>query len=139
MQVTNLVDLWPRSYELFLYPFNLIILLTVLGAIQSIFYFASSNNFFKDIFAKKNNSFYLSVLVLFIIFGSLSNVLGDRVYGSMPVNTFNGAWFAHKGCSNPHEDPMLAKVFETRPYIQDFLRENCWGKKWPLVAPIVEN
>ena len=76
--------------------------------------------------------------MLFIIFGSLSNVLGDRVYGSMPINTFNAAWFAHKGCSNPHEDPMLAKVFETRPYIQDFLRENCWGKKWPLVTPIVE-
>ena len=138
MQVTNLVDLWPRSHELFLYSFNLIILLTVLGAIQSIFYFSSSSNLFKDIFEKKNNLFYLSVLVLFIIFGSLSNVLGDRVYGSMPVNTFNAAWFAHKGCSNPHEDPMLAKVFETRTYIQDFLRENCWGKKWPLVAPILE-
>jgi hypothetical protein len=139
MQVTNLVDLWPRSNDLFLYAFNLIILLTVLGAIQSIFYFASSNNVFKDIFGEKNNLFYISVIALFIIYGSLSNVLGDRVYGSMPVNSFNGAWFAHKGCSNPHEDPMLAKVFETRPYIQDFLRENCWGKKWPLVAPIVEN
>jgi hypothetical protein len=139
MQVTNLVDLWPRSNDLFLYAFNLIILLTVLGAIQSIFHFASSNNVFKDVFEKKNNSFYISAIVLFIIYGSLSNVLGDRVYGSMPVNSFNGAWFAHKGCSNPHEDPMLAKVFETRPYIQDFLRENCWGKKWPLVAPIVEN
>lgn len=139
MQVTNLVDLWPRSNDLFLYAFNLIILLTVLGAIQSIFYFASSNNVFKDIFGKKNNLFYISAIALFIIYGSLSNVLGDRVYGSMPVNSFNGAWFAHKGCSNPHEDPMLAKVFETRPYIQDFLRENCWGKKWPLVAPIVEN
>ncbi len=138
MQVTNLVNLWPRSYELFIYTFNLIILLTVLGAIQSVFYFASSNYLFKDSLEKKNNLFYLSVLVLFIIFGSLSNVLGDRVYGSMPVNTFNAAWFAHKGCSNPHEDPMLAKVFETRPYIQDFLRENCWGKKWPLVTPIVE-
>ena len=139
MQVTNLVDLWPRSNDLFLYAFNLIILLTILGAIQSIFYFASSNNVFKDIFGEKNNLFYISAIVLFIIYGSLSNVLGDRVYGSMPVNSFNGAWFAHKGCSNPHEDPMLAKVFETRPYIQDFLRENCWGKKWPLVAPIVEN
>ena len=139
MQVTNLVDLWPRSNDLFLYAFNLIILLTVLGAIQSIFYFASSNNVFKDIFGEKNNLFYISAIALFIIYGSLSNVLGDRVYGSMPVNSFNGAWFAHKGCSNPHEDPMLAKVFETRPYIQDFLRENCWGKKWPLVAPIVEN
>ena len=139
MQVTNLVDLWPRSNDLFLYAFNLIILLTVLGAIQSIFYFVSSNNEFNDIFGEKNNLFYISAIALFIVYGSLSNVLGDRVYGSMPVNSFNGAWFAHKGCSNPHEDPMLAKVFETRPYIQDFLRENCWGKKWPLVAPIVEN
>jgi hypothetical protein len=139
MQVTNLVDLWPRSNDLFLYAFNLIILLTVLGAIQSIFYFVSSNNEFKDIFGEKNNLFFISAIALFIIYGSLSNVLGDRVYGSMPVNSFNGAWYAHKGCSNPHEDPMLAKVFETRPYIQDFLRENCWGKKWPLVAPIVEN
>ena len=138
MQVTNMVDLWPRSSELFYYAFNLLILLTILGAIQSIFYLAKSNPVIIDIFERKNNLFYVSAIALFIIYGSLSNVLGERVYGSMPVNSFNGAWYAHKGCSNPHEDPMLAKVFETRPYIQDFLRENCWGKKWPLVAPIVE-
>ena len=75
---------------------------------------------------------------MFILFGSISNSLGDRIYGSMPINAFSGAWFAHKGCSNPHEDPMLAKVFESRPYIQDYLRKECWGKNWPLVEPLVK-
>ena len=138
MQVTNLVDLWPRSFELFTYAFNLIVLLAVLGSIQYILYNIVGNPFFKDIFVKKNNQFYTIAIILFIIYGTISNQLGDRFYESMPVNTFNGAWYAHKGCSNPHEDPMLAKVFESRPYIQKFLRDKCWGKNWPLVPPEVK-
>jgi len=138
MQVTNLVDLWPRSSELFNYTFNLIILLAVLAVGQVALALIYSNNSFNFIHLKSNHILYSLILVMFILFGSISNSLGDRIYGSMPINTFNGAWFAHKGCSNPHEDPMLAKVFETRPYIQDYLRKECWGKNWPLVEPLVE-
>lgn len=135
MQITNKVDLWPRSFELYSYAFSLIVILTILASIETIYQFIKANNYLQYIFNSKSNLIYLSAVVLFVIYGSLSNQIGDRIYGSMPINTFNGAWYAHKGCSNPHEDPMLAKVFESRPYIQDFLRENCWGKKWPLVPP----
>jgi len=138
MQVTNLVDLWPRSSELFNYSFNLLILLSVLAVGQVALELIYSNNLFDFVKHRTNHILYSLILVMFILFGSISNSLGGRIYGSMPINTFNGAWYAHKGCSNPHEDPMLAKVFETRPYIQDYLRKECWGKKWLLVDPLVK-
>ena len=138
MQVTNLVDLWPRSSELFNYSFYLIILLSVLAAGQVALELIVSNDLFDFTKHRMSHILYSLILVMFILFGSISNSLGDRIYGSMPINAFSGAWFAHKGCSNPHEDPMLAKVFETRPYIQDYLRKECWGKNWPLVEPLVK-
>ena len=138
MQVTNLVDLWPRSSELFNYSFNLLILLSVLAVGQVALELFYSNNLFDFVKHRTNHILYTFILVMFILFGAISNSLGGRIYGSMPINTFNGAWYAHKGCSNPHEDPMLAKVFETRPYIQDYLRRECWGKKWLLVDPLVK-
>lgn len=138
MQVTNLVDLWPRSSELFNYSFYLIILLSVLAAGQLALELIVSNDLFDFTKHRMSHILYSLILVMFILFGSISNSLGDRIYGSMPINAFSGAWFAHKGCSNPHEDPMLAKVFETRPYIQDYLRKECWGKNWPLVEPLVK-
>ena len=138
MQVTNFVDLWPRAGELFSYSFQIIILLTLLAASQFIIELIYSSDFVNVLIKEKTYLMSSIILFLFIIFGAISNSLGDRAYGSMPTRTFNGAWFAHKGCSNPHEDPMLAKVFETRPYIQEYLREKCWNKKWPLVAPLPE-
>jgi hypothetical protein len=58
------------------------------------------------------------------------------MHGSMPIQGFNGAWFAHQGCSNPHEDPMLSKVFENFPEIQNFLRKNCSNVNWPVIPPL---
>jgi hypothetical protein len=51
----------------------------------------------------------------------------------MPYHAFTGAWFAHQGCSNPHEDPMLSKVFENNADIQEFLRQNCPNVSWPAI------
>jgi hypothetical protein len=60
------------------------------------------------------------------------SVLGSKIYNNFPTYE-NLTFLAHKACDNPHVDPFLAKVFESRPNIQYFLRFNCQGNKWPYV------
>ncbi len=64
------------------------------------------------------------------------STLGGQAYFSMPYHAFTGAWYAHQGCSNPQKDPMLAKVFENYPDIQDFLRAKCSSVTWEKTPPI---
>jgi hypothetical protein len=133
MQVTSRVDLWPRAMEVQKYSLSLIFLIYILYLIDSII----NAKIFKKYFdLTKQNFFYLLILILFFIGSYLVNYLGSSSYESMPYHSFNSAWYAHQGCSNPHEDPMLSKVFESNPDIQDFLRRNCPLANWPEITKL---
>ena len=133
MQVTLRVDLWPRALEVQGYSLNLVILIIFLFVIElivtrySIRSYLGSNN---------QNIFYLISFILFLSASYLVSSLGSSAHSSMPYHSFTGAWFAHQGCTNPHEDPMLSKVFEYNPDIQTFLRENCPSADWPVIPKI---
>ena len=133
MQVTSRVDLWPRAMEVQKYSLSLIFLIYILYLIDSII----NAKIFKKYFdLTKQNFFYLLILILFFIGSYLVNYLGSSLYEGMPYHSFNSAWYAHQGCSNPHEDPMLSKVFESNPDIQDFLRRNCPLANWPEITKL---
>jgi hypothetical protein len=130
MQVKSRVDLWPRAQEVQGYALNLIFLIVSLFVIEVIL---NESNFKKYLEFSKLNVYYLISFILFILGSYLVGSLGASAHRSMPYHAFNPAWFAHQGCSNPHEDPMLSKVFETYPDIQAFLRENCSSVDWPVI------
>jgi hypothetical protein len=130
MQVTSRVDLWPRAGEVQAYALNLIILIIVLYICDIIL---NDLNFKKYVKFNNKSLYYLVSFILFILGSYLVSSLGASAHRSMPYHAFNPAWYAHQGCSNPHEDPMLSKVFETYPDIQAFLRDNCSSVDWPVI------
>ena len=130
MQVTSRVDLWPRAQELQGYALNLIFLITTLYICDIVL---NEPNLKKYLEFSNKNRYYLVSFILFILGSYLVSSLGASAHRSMPYHAFNPAWYAHQGCSNPHEDPMLSKVFETYPDIQGFLRDNCSSVDWPVI------
>lgn len=133
MQITGRVDLWPRSLEVQQISLTLIYLLLFLFIFDKFHKEKLINKFFEP---NSRNYFYLTSFGLFILGSFLVSSLGSHAHASMPYHAFNAAWFAHQGCSNPHEDPMLAKVFESNPDIQEFLRENCSSVVWAEIPKI---
>ena len=132
MQVTLRVDLWPRAKEVQGYSLGLLFLIIFLFVINNLI----KENVLKKYLELSNKQFfYLICFVLFITGSYLVSALGSGVHGNMPYHAFTPAWFAHQGCSNPHEDPMLSKVFESNPEIQTFLRVNCPSANWPEILP----
>jgi hypothetical protein len=133
MQISKRVDLWPRATEIQSYVLSLTSILIIILILENIFEKISIQTSYDE------NPVRIQFIYLFamLIIGSyfVSN-LGNQTYAVMPTQTFNGAWYAHQGCSNPHKDPMLAKVFENYPDIQKFLRSNCSSVNWPEVASI---
>jgi hypothetical protein len=130
MQITSRVDLWPRAGEVQGYALNLIFLIIALYICDIIL---NDANFKKYLEFSKQKFYYLVSFTLFILGSYLVGSLGASAHRSMPYHAFNAAWYAHQGCSNPHEDPMLSKVFETYPDVQAFLRENCSSVDWPVI------
>jgi hypothetical protein len=133
MQITGRVDLWPRALEVQYISLTLIYLLLFLFILDKFHKEKLINKFFEP---NSRNYFYLTSFGLFILGSFLVSSLGSHAHASMPYHAFNAAWFAHQGCSNPHEDPMLAKVFESNPDIQEFLRENCSSVVWAEIPKI---
>lgn len=133
MQETLRVDLWPRALEVQRYSLNLAFLIAFLFVIKLL---VTRYNLGSYIDFDNKNRFYFVTFILFISGSYLVSSLGSSAYFSMPYHSFTGAWFAHQGCSNPHEDPMLSKVFEYNPDIQTFLRENCPPADWPVIPKI---
>jgi hypothetical protein len=133
MQISKRVDLWPRATEIQSYVLSLTSILIIILILENIFEKISIQTSYDE------NPVRIQFIYLFamLIIGSyfVSN-LGNQTYAVMPTQTFNGAWYAHQGCSNPHKDPMLAKVFENYSDIQKFLRSNCSSVNWPEVASI---
>ena len=130
MQVTSRVDLWPRAQEVQGYALNLIFLIIILYICDIVL---KEPNLKKYLEFSNRNLYYLVSFILFILGSYLVSSLGASAHRSMPYHAFNPAWYAHQGCSNPHEDPMLSKVFETYPDIQAFLRDNCSSVDWPVI------
>lgn len=130
MQVTGRVDLWPRALEVQGYALNLLFLIIFLYVIEGI---TNSKSAVKYLNMDWHHIFYLTAFTLFLLGSFLVSSLGSAAFNSMPYHGFTGAWFAHQGCSNPHEDPMLSKVFESNADIQEFLRQNCPNVSWPAI------
>jgi hypothetical protein len=130
MQVTSRVDLWPRAQEVQGYALNLIFLIITLYICDIVL---NEPNLKKYLEFSNKNLYYLMSFILFILGSYLVSSLGASAHRSMPYHAFTPAWYAHQGCSNPHEDPMLSKVFETYPDIQAFLRDNCSSVDWPVI------
>ncbi len=136
MQVSLSVDLWPRAREVQYYSMNLIFLLILLFTVDTL---ATKYNLEKFISTASSSVLFPASFGLVLIGSYLVSTLGGQAYYSMPFHAFNGAWYAHQGCSNPQNDPMLTKVFENFPDIQDFLRTKCTSVTWdkvPLIKTI---
>jgi hypothetical protein len=133
MQITSRVDLWPRALEVQRYTLNLVFLLIFIFVVEVLLKRYDLRSFIN---LNNQNIFYLISFILFISGSYLVSSLGSSTHSSMPYHAFTGAWFAHQGCTNPHEDPMLSKVFEYNPDIQTFLRENCSLADWPAIPKI---
>ena len=130
MQITSRVDLWPRAQSIQSYTLDLIFLILFILFVKSVF---GQSKLFEINGVGRINLFYLAASVLFIVGSYFVSVLGSKAHGSMPYHAFTPAWYAHQGCTNPHEDPMLSKVFETHPDIQAFLRAECYEVNWPEI------
>ena len=135
MQVTQRVDLWPRAGEVQGYSLNLLFLLMFLFLIDYIKKIPKIDEVLSQI---QNNTFLFSAAIIILFISYVASVLGSAFHSTMPYHSFTGAWYAHQGCSNPHEDPMLSKVFENNPDIQTFLRENCSSANWPEIPKKVQ-
>ena len=122
MQVTQKVELWPRAQD---FIENIFFLFFTIFIIKFVDYIV--NNYFL-----KKVTILQFFLGLVIVLFPVSNTLNSKIFNIFPRYS-NGAWFAHQACANPHEDPMLAKVFETKPNIQYFLRFNCQRVEWPYI------
>ena len=133
MQITSRVDLWPRALEVQRYSLNLVFLIIFIFVVDVLLKRYDLRSFIN---LNNQNIFYLIIFILFISGSYLVSSLGSSTHSSMPYHAFTGAWFAHQGCTNPHEDPMLSKVFEYNPDIQTFLRENCSSADWPAIPKI---
>jgi uncharacterized membrane protein SpoIIM required for sporulation len=135
MQITNRVDLWPRALEVQAYARDLIFLLLFLFLIEGII---TKKELVKYFNLGNKNLFYLTAFALFFVGSFLVGSLGAFTHSSMPYHGPQKAWawYAHQGCSNPHEDPMLSKVFENNSDVQYFLRENCSSVNWPIIPEL---
>ena len=133
MQSRKQINLWPRAAEVQYYSMPLIILIICIATIKILI---EKYQIKQSLFEEKSKNTAFIGAVLFFFYSFFVNNLGSQMHGSMPIHSFNGAWFAHQGCSNPHEDPMLSKVFENFPEIQNFLRENCSSVNWPVIPPL---
>jgi hypothetical protein len=133
MQVSRRVDLWPRAQEVQNYSVNLIFLLVSLFIVDTL---AKKYNL-EEFISTASNAVLLPATFGLVLIGSyFVSTLGGQAYYSMPYHALNGAWYAHQGCSNPHKDPMLTKVFENYPDIQDFLRAKCSSVTWEKIPAI---
>ena len=130
MQITSRVDLWPRAQSIQSYTLDLIFLILFILFVKSVF---GQSKLVEINGVSRINLFYLAASILFIVGSYLVSALGSNAHGSMPYHAFTPAWYAHQGCANPHEDPMLSKVFETHPDIQAFLRAGCYEVNWPEI------
>lgn len=126
MQFTNRVDLWPRSLGFATTLVNLQIWILALLALYIVKQYIHSK-ISSEMDLKIFFGFASISLMLFFM-----SALGSKIYNYFPTYE-NLTFLAHKACDNPHVDPFLAKVFETRPNIQYFLRFNCKDTKWPYV------
>ena len=133
MQVSRRVDLWPRAQEVQSYSINLIFLLFFLFIVDTL---AKKYNFEKFISTASSTVLLPAIFGLVLVGSYFVSTLGGQAFYSMPYHALNGAWYAHQGCSNPQKDPMLAKVFENYPDIQDFLRAKCSLVTWEKIPAI---
>ena len=133
MQVSRRVDLWPRAQEVQSYSINLIFLLILLFIVDIL---AKKYNLEKFISTASSTVLLPATFGLVLIGSYFVSTLGGQAFYSMPYHALNGAWYAHQGCSNPQKDPMLAKVFENYPDIQDFLRAKCSLVTWEKIPAI---
>jgi len=133
MQVSLSVDLWPRAREVQHYSMNLIFVLILLFIVDTL---AKKYDLEKFTTTAFSPLVFPGIFGLVLIGSYIVSTLGGQAYYSMPYHAFNGAWYAHQGCSNPQKDPMLTKVFENFPDIQDFLRARCSSVTWDKVPSI---
>ena len=133
MQVSKKVDLWPRATEIQNYVLSITSIFIIILILENIFEKIDVAAIYAENPVRIQFIYFFAMLIIGSYFVA---TLGNQTYASMPINTFNGAWYAHQGCSNPHEDPMLAKVFENYQDIQKFLRSNCASVDWPEIAPV---
>jgi hypothetical protein len=133
MQVSRRVDLWPRAQEVQSYSINLMFLLILLFIVDIL---AKKYNFEKFISTASSTVLLPAIFGLVLVGSYFVSTLGGQAFYSMPYHALNGAWYAHQGCSNPQKDPMLAKVFENYPDIQDFLRAKCSAVTWEKIPAI---
>lgn len=134
MEVTGLVELFPRASGTFSFSWTILSFIAIYVLLKSDYL----KNFFKKIWPgdlSKAQSIFLVLVVLLPLAVTHARILSDSQRAIFPIAE-NGVWLAYRACDNPHEDPMLAKVFEEQPFIQDFLRENCQKADWKVIPPL---
>jgi hypothetical protein len=134
MEITGKVELFPRAGSTFGFAWTVLAFIGLFAILTSSYFY----EFIKYIWPKdlsQLNTVVLTLVLILPIAAIHARTLSEVQDGIFPIGE-NGVWLAYRACDNPHEDPMLAKLFEEQPFIQEFLRENCPKVDWPVIPPI---
>ena len=134
LEVTGFVELFPRARG----NFNLSWAIITYIGIYTLVVESDLTSYIRKIWPRnllKSSQILLILILLFPVAAVHARALSNTQDEIFPVGE-NEIWLAYRACDNPAEDPMLAKVFEEKPFVQDFLRENCPNVDWPVIPPI---
>jgi hypothetical protein len=121
MEITGKVELFPRAGGTFGFAWTVLTFIGLFAILTSSYFY----EFIKYVWPKdlsRINTIILTLVLILPIAAIHARTLSEVQDGIFPIGE-NGAWLAYRACDTPHEDPMLAKVFEENPFIQEFLRE----------------
>ncbi len=131
MEVTGLVELFPRASQNFSFSWSLINFIAITALLSSRYFARLKEAIWPTNLIFINNVF-LVLLLLFPLLAIHARALSTSQEGLFP-RPENGAWYAYQACDNPNENGMLAEIFRDQPFIQEFLRENCPKVDWPPI------
>ncbi len=134
MEVTGSVELYPRAAGTFGFAWTVLTFIGLFSILTSTYFYELIKYLWpKDI--SQINTIVLTLVLILPIAAVHARTLSDSQDRIFPIAE-NGVWLAYRACDNPHEDPMLAIVFEETPFIQEFLRERCPKVDWLPIPPL---
>ena len=134
LEVTGKVELFPRAAGTFSFSWTVLSFIALFAILKS--------DYLKKLFIKiwpgglsRAQNVFLVLVILLPLVVTHGRILSDSQRSIFP-RAENAEWQAYRACDNPHEDPMLAKVFEEQPFIQKYLRDNCPKVDWSATPPV---
>ena len=134
MEITRNIELFPRAAGTFGFAWTVLTFIGLFAILTSSYFYELIKYILPKGLSKLNT--LILTLVLILPIGAIhARTLSESQDGIFPIGE-NAVWQAYRACDNPHEDPMLAKLFEEQPFIQKYLRENCPKVDWPVIPAV---